>query len=85
MEELRANFEQPNRKVGTLKTSEHSAEPSKWKKFIKHLKNFIKTSRFAGVPFAIFYGIFIYYYVNLLVLSDPPVTVSESNDISSNS
>ena len=44
-------------------------------------KRFLRTSRFSGLPFAVVYGLFIYFYVTYLILSDPatsPKSVSES-------
>jgi hypothetical protein len=44
-------------------------EEAKWKTKFKRV---LKTSRFAGLPLAILYGVYVYYLFAFFLLSDPP-------------
>ncbi len=46
--------------------------------FLRCILQFVKGSRFGGIPLAVFYGAFVFYYVTFLLLADPPGKIGES-------
>lgn len=82
METLRAKFETVEapdgdhhiKKKNNAKKSQSSTKCNA--AFFKRLEHFVRLSRYAGIPLAVLYGFFIFYYMTFFLLSDPPEAVT---------